>query len=196
MDNNYGWQKQQVDERIQCALKNAATCRLSHAGSPAKSFSAIPYRAFFIPVVVILFLVGMVLSSCIATQPPPLVDSISQAVAQADPPSRIAMADWIRIHDQVREQTHLNRGVKVVQPVERMAMADRIRFQDQVWNQAHSSREVKVVQPVESMTMADRIRFQDRVWEQAHSSRGVKLDQPVVRTGMAGRILFHDRLDK
>jgi hypothetical protein len=196
MDNNYGWQKQQVDERIQCALKNAATCRLSHAGSPGKSFSAVPYKAFFIPVVVVLFLVGFMLSSCITAQPPPVVESISQAVSQSNSPSRLVMADWIRIHDQVREQTHPSRGVKVIQPVESMAMAERIRFQDRVWEQAHPSREVKVIQPLGSMAIAERIRFQDQVWEQMHSSREVKVDQPVVRTGMAGRILFHDRLDK
>ena len=130
MDNNYGWQKQQVDERIQCALKNAATCRLSHEGSSGKSLSAIPYKAFFIPMVVVLFLVGMVLSSCIATQPPPVVESNSQAIAQSNPPSGLAMADRIRFHDQLWDQAHSSGGVKVIQPVKSMAIADRIRFQD------------------------------------------------------------------
>jgi hypothetical protein len=163
MDNNYGWQKQQVDERIQCALKNAATCRLSHAGSPGKSFSAIPYKAFFIPVVVVLLLVGFMLSSCITAQPPPVVESISQAVAKSSPPSRIAMAERIRFQDQVWEQAHPSRGVKVIQPVESMAMAERIRFQDQVWDLAHSSGEVKVDQPVIWTGMAGRILFHDRL---------------------------------
>jgi hypothetical protein len=148
MDNNFGWQKQQVDERIQCALKNAATCRLSHAGSARKSFSAVPYKAFFIPVVVVFFLVGMLLSSCITAQPPPVVEPISQAVAQSNPPSRLAMADRIRFHDQIWEQTHSSREVKVIQPVGSMAIAERIHFQDRVWEQAHPSREVKVIQPV------------------------------------------------
>jgi hypothetical protein len=70
-------------------------------------------------VVVVLFLVGMLLSSCIVTQPPPVGESISQAVSQSNSPSRLVMADWIRIHDQVREKTHPSRGVKVVQPVKR-----------------------------------------------------------------------------
>jgi hypothetical protein len=168
MDNNYGWQKQQVDERIQCALKNAATNRLSHAGSSGKSFSAVPYKAFLIPVVVVLFLVGMVLSSCIPTQPLPLVESNSPAIAQSNPPSGLAMADRIRFHDQLWDQAHSSGGVKALQPVKSMAMAARIRFQDRVWEQAHPSRGVKVLQPVKSMAMTDRIRFQDRVWERLH----------------------------
>jgi hypothetical protein len=163
MDNNFGWQKQQVDERIQCALKNAAACRLSHAGSPGKSFSAVPYKAFFIPVVVVLFLVGMLLSSCVATQPTPVVESISQAVAQSNPPSRLSMAGRIRFQDRVWEQAHPSRGVKVIQPVKSMAMADRIRFHDQVWEQAHSSRGVKVGQPAVRTGMAGRILFHDRL---------------------------------
>jgi hypothetical protein len=137
MDNNYGWQKQQVDERIQCALKNAATCRLSHEGSSGKSLSAIPYKAFFIPVVVVLFLVGMVLSSCIPAQPLPVVESYSQAIAQSNPPSGLAMADRIRFHDQLWDQAYSSGGVKVLQPVKSMAMAARIRFQDRVWERLH-----------------------------------------------------------
>jgi hypothetical protein len=163
MDNNYGWQKQQVDERIQCALKNAASCRLSHAVSPGKSYSAVPYKAFFIPVVVVLFLVGMLLSSCLAAQPTPVVESISQAVAQSNPPSRLAMADRIRFHDQVRDQAPRSRGVKVIQPVESMVIGERIRFQDRVWDLAHYNGEVKVDQPVVRTGMAGRILFHDRL---------------------------------
>jgi hypothetical protein len=132
MDNNFGWQKQQVDERIQCALKNAATCRLSHAGRPGKSFSAVPYKAFFIPVVVVLFLAGFMLSSCITAQPPPVVESISQAVAQSNTPSRLAMADRIRFQDRVWDLAHSNGEVKVDQPVVRTGMAGRILFHDRL----------------------------------------------------------------
>jgi hypothetical protein len=49
------------------------------------------------------------------------------------------MADRIRFHDQIWEQAHHRRAVKVIQPVESMAVAGRIRFQDWVWEQAHVS---------------------------------------------------------
>jgi hypothetical protein len=68
MNTIFEWQKQQVDERVQGALKNAASYRLVKEGSRSKPLQVITFKTA-LGLGVLLFLLNLLLSACNPSQP-------------------------------------------------------------------------------------------------------------------------------
>lgn len=150
MSNNFEWQKQQVDERVQGALREAASHRLGREGAERGSFGAT-----FFKVILFLglawFLIGALLTALTPSSP----------AAQTIPPQTVVqnvspwtMADRIRFQDRLWEQALAAGEVKPPQTTS-WTMADRIRFQDRLWEQYLSRVEgPHAPQPVVSQLLA------------------------------------------
>ena len=138
MSSNFEWQKHQVDERIQGALKEAASHRLGRDGVGRGSFGAT-----FFKVILFLglawFLIGALLTAL--TPSPPATQTIPpQTVVQNVSPW--TMANRIRFQDQLWDQALAIGEVKPPQ-TSPWTMADRIRFQDRLWEQYLSQIEAR-----------------------------------------------------
>ena len=162
MDHNFEWQKQQVDERIQCALNCGAAHRMSKAASSGRSFWDFSLKT--VPVLgIVVAIIGLLLSSCVPSQPAPSEDALYRAVTQSHPPSKPSMADRIHFQDRVLDLATFRDNAQVSQPVETLSMADRIHFQDRVLALAFAKDNVQVNLPARKLSMVDMIRFHDRL---------------------------------
>ncbi|HLF90666.1 MAG TPA: hypothetical protein VI451_17095 [Anaerolineales bacterium] len=133
MSSNFEWQKHQVNERIQGALQDAASHRLSREGSRGKSFLAFSFKAVFL-LGIVWFFIGLLLASCTPVEPAIAVNTHSQTDVQPGAPSTLSMAEKIRFQDRLWEQALANGGFKPVKTTPAWTMADRIRFQDRLEN--------------------------------------------------------------
>jgi hypothetical protein len=131
MDHNFEWQKQQVDERIQCALNCGAAHRMSKAASSGRYFWDFSLKT--VPVLgIVVAIIGLLLSSCVPSQPAPSEDALYRAVTQSHPPSKPSMADRIHFHDRVLALAFAKDNVQVNLPARNLSMVDMIRFHDRL----------------------------------------------------------------
>jgi hypothetical protein len=160
MDQNFEWQKQQVDERIQCAHNCGAAHRLSKKGLSRRSIWDFSLKAA--PVLgIVVALIGWLLSSCVPSQPALESRPVSQAAVRSHTRPALTMADRIRFQDRVMDLALAKDEAQVNQPVGTFTMADRIRFQDRMMDLALSNAGNPVGQLAGALSMADRIKFHD-----------------------------------
>jgi len=159
MNTVFEWQKQQVDERIQGALKNATSHRLAKEGSRSKPLQVITLKTA-LGLGVLLFLMSLLLSACNPSQPANAGQPISEVVAPSNRPAALTMTDRIKFQDNLAEQAPASSELKLNPPVGGLTMADRIRFQDRLAEQYLSLREVY---SHSAWTIADRIKYHDRL---------------------------------
>jgi predicted small secreted protein len=159
MNTVFEWQKQQVDERVQGALKNAASYRLAKEGSRSKPLQVITLKTA-LGLGVLLFLLSLLLSACNPSQPANAGQPISEVVAPSSRPAALTMADRIRFQDNLAQQAPSSSGLKLNPPAGGLTMSDRIRFQDRLAEQYLSLREVN---SRSAWTMTGRMKFHDRL---------------------------------
>jgi hypothetical protein len=161
MNNNFGWQQQQVDERIQSAFLDATYHRLAKQEPQGSLKSRFPLKIILVLAIGWL-LVGLLLSGCALAEIAIAGESQFEAVNQPAGPAAITMAE-LRLQDRLWEQALAQGKFKSNQLQPGWTMADRIRFQDQLWEKALADGKFTSKQRGQAvMTMPDRIRFQDK----------------------------------
>jgi hypothetical protein len=133
MNTIFEWQKQQVDERVQGALKNAASYRLVKEGSRSKPLQVITFKTA-LGLGVLLFLIGLILSACNPSQPDNTTKPITKAAAQLNQPANLTIAKRISFQDRLAEQFLNSRKAEkhAAQDSLTWTMAKRIQFHDRL----------------------------------------------------------------
>jgi hypothetical protein len=164
MNTIFEWQKQQVDERVQGALKNAASYRLVKEGSRNKPLQVITLKTA-LGLGVLLFLIGLILSACNPSQPDNTTKPITKVAAQFNQPTSLTIAKRISFQDRLAEQAFTSAEFKFNSPARILTMAERIKFQDHLEEQYPTPRAVEKhsVQDSLTWTMAERIQYHDRL---------------------------------
>lgn len=130
MSTNYEWQKQQVNERIQGALREADSHRKSRRGRRS-GFIRTPVLKMIVLLGIAYFLIGILLGGCSPVESALAVDTHSQPAAQSEAPYSWSMADRIRFQDRLWEQALANGGTRPEKTTP-WSLADHIRFQDRL----------------------------------------------------------------